>query len=351
VWHNYLFSTLLYMSKNICLLIIAIAIATKGLAQLDSVALAKIADKIELNFELFKEEEFGPVRLSIANTKVLIPHNDDVTAQIRTLLFTGEFKDTKSLFAWLLPIVDKIALKRYFEINDDLYTKYASLYSNMVTATCPCFNDFEKVGVQNISRDSNSINGLRHIWDDTSFLSAYRKKILSLDNNSKIRFLQGLVRYAQVNCDNYFKILTKSSLNELPERFDKGWENFKISKFFDMVHYDVSAQTDSLLQIFPSFKQYLPELQKIASIYQKNPLLQLPTTRLVQQPGFDRNTSFFVIYSNGKPTILGQAVYEVGTDKFMPYIKKLTFYARENLQNIKNLEKSMPPLPFADSRD
>ncbi len=331
------------MKKAATLIIAICSICCKTNAQLDSAALQKMAKKVEITFELNDKEDFGPARLAFANMLVFMPRNNETTFEIRKLLLSGKFKDASSLFRWLLPVVDKIALQNYLSANDDISNDYKALYINLSSATCPCFETFKKAGVENIYSDSASMACLRHIWADTVLMSTVIKKIRSLNDNDKIAFLQGLVRFSQISCDNYFTVLLSSSLQDIPGEFEKRFENYKHQVFLDLVHYNATGKNDSLAALFPSSKQFLPALQNAAAISKKYNNIDYPSMILVKTDAFERRSSFFVQYINGKPNILGQSVYEVGIDRPLLYIKAFQFYPREKLQNIQKIEQAMPP--------
>lgn len=330
---------------KILTLTIAILLTTRCFCQLDSAVLKKLADKVELSFELLKEEEFGPVRLSYANMYALLPDFNEQTVSIRKLLLSGKFKNTKDLFAWLLPVVDKIALKKNLNASKEIDAEHLQLYSKMTVVTCACFETFKKAGIDNAYTDSASLQCLRGIWSDTSLMQLYRDKLVSLSEDGKVKFLKGLIRYSQINCTDYFNELLNLSLSEMPINYDKEWQNLKAIAFLKMLHYNAAGFNDSLQLMFPAYKQFLPQLQQLAVIQKKCSDPQFPYQPLVEQPGFDRYGTFITQFTNGKPHIFAQVVYEIGTDKPLPYVKKINVYGRESLQNIERLEQSLPPLP------
>lgn len=304
-----------------------------------------MAAKVELNFELLNEEEFGPVRLQDANMYTLLPDFNEETLTIRKLLLSGKFKNTKELFKWLLPFVDKIALKAYLNKSKDIDPAYFQLYDKMTVATCACFETFKKAGIDNAYTDSTSLQCLGRIWADTALMKSYRNKLMSLSEDDKVTFLNGLIRYSQINCPKYFDEMLEISLTEMPGNYDKQWQSLKAITFLKALHYHSAKLVDSLQLTFPAYKQFLPQLQQLEVILKKCTDPKFPFQPLTEQPGFDRYATFVTQYTSGKPHIFAQAVFEIGTDKLWPYVKKVTIYSRENLQNIERLEQSLPPLP------
>lgn len=331
--------------NKIVTLITAIFFTTNCFCQLDSAVLKRIATGIELNFEHLDNDEFGPLRLQDATMYTLLPDFNEESIALRKLLLQGKFKTTKDLFAWLLPIVDRMAIKTYLNSGKEIDAKYVGLYSKVTVATCACFETFKKAGLENAFKDSASLKCLKGIWADTALMQTYRSELLALEDNEKVKFLTGLLRYSQVNCDNYFNQLVELSVNNLPVFYDKAWQSLKVRTFFKALRYNAAGITDSLQLIFPAYKQFLPQLQQLAAIQKKCPNPELPTQPLTEQPGFDRYATFITQYTNGKPHIFAQVVFEIGTDRPMPYVKKITVYGRESLQNIDRLEQSLPPLP------
>jgi hypothetical protein len=171
-------------------------------------------------------------------------------------------------------------------------------------------------------------------------MKEYISTYMSLDEQEKAQFLVAAVLYAQVNCETFFGMAIKIAQTDLANFVDRSIQGYKNSLLNDMVRFEKERKSDSLKQLFPEYVSNETALKELSGAYKSNDYkITYNNELLVENKNFQRINSFIVaILPNKKIKLLGQAVYEIGLDKPLFYVKNLKFYPRDGMQGVSKLE-------------
>ncbi|UAY50786.1 hypothetical protein [Ferruginibacter albus] len=309
--------------------------------QLTASELNSIAQDIQTKFIQNGDSEATPGSVSKANIFALAPKDDQTTAIIRKLQMSKKFPNSNSLFNWLLPKVNKIFLTHYLYKNDTANKKYDSLFDQINDRICGCITKaHEKKGY---NQDSVMQVCFKEYYSDTSFIRKYMTIFKSVPLDKRTPFLRAQQYYLDINCPSLFDLYFKPAQYWLADGYDKELLDYKYSILERIIRYSLYTEKDSLLKFFPAYTQYKKEIEILQKIYKENKnKLGYPVQNYVTDKDFERDGAFIVKFSGSESiSVLGQAVYEIGIDKPLYYLKTLKFYPRESLQHVDKIEEKL----------
>lgn len=313
---------------------------TKG--QDEKSDLKELAKQIEqaLASDALQNESFGPIKIVKCNMMVFRAGNNLATTTIKSLQLSKKFPSNDSLFKWLIPHVNKIALTNYFLETSFSKGKYDTLFGKLNTSFCPCINIASKS--KDVSADNNFINCVKKYLNDSVVIKEYIQTFLSLPSDNKQNFLSDLLGYANLHCDEMFNKMIVLAKEEIPDYFNKSMVHYNGTLLEGFAWYSFYAKKDSMEMIFPAYMQYQKEVTALKKLYkQSGNKLLYAIENLITNDMFERKSILITDSDTSKVRLLAQFVFEVGLDKAIPYIKNIKYYPRESIQNIEFFEKEI----------
>lgn len=326
--------------KQKIIVIICLFASINSFSQLDNATINKLALQL---MEAFKKdttnnEGFSPISVMDANLNVFEVKNSLGFITVRKLLLSNTFANTKDLFQWLVPKVNKVFIEKYSEERNPLLIRYKPLLAKLNSYVCQCLEINTKS--KDPLYDNNLHTCVGNYLKDSVLMKEYLNTYMSLSEQDKPRFLMAAMLYAQVNCEVFFNMAIEISQTDLHSFFDRNIEGYKNSLINELVRLGKEKKSDSLKQLFPEYGSNPTALKELLDTYKNNNYKIIYNNELlVQNKNFQRINSFIVtILPNKKIKLLGQAVYEIGLDKPLFYVKNLKFYSRDGMQGVPKLE-------------
>ena len=326
--------------KQKVILIICLCASVKSFSQLDDATINKLALQLGEAFkkDTASKEGFSPINVMYANLRVFEAKNDIGFIAIRKLLLANRFANSKDLFKWLVPRVNKVFIEKYSEENNPLISKYKPLFAKVNSYICQCMEI--RMKSKDPVYDNNLNTCISKYLSDSVLMKEYSGTYFSLNEKEQAQFLIAVVLYAQANCETYFNMSIKIAKTDLADFVDRSMEEYKYNLLNEVVRFNKEKKIDSLKQLFPDYTSNSVALKQLLGAYQSTTYkIRYSDELLIKNKDFQRTNSLIIaILPNKKIKLLGQAVYEIGLDKPLFYLKNLKFYPRDGMQGVSKLE-------------
>jgi len=232
--------------------------------------LNQIADQIQkvLTSDELQNESFGPIKIVETNLTVFKAGENIATRTVRKLKLSKKFPSDDSLFKWLIPAVNKIALKNYFFETSFYKGKYDTLFDKLNTSVCPCITFAAKS--KDMMADNNFLDCAKRYLNDTGIIAEYKQVYFSIPEENKQYFFSDLLAYSNLNCLEMFNKLIVLAKEETPSYFTNSMIYYKGAMLEAIAKYSLQQKKDSLTTIFPNYLQYPKEIAALQKLYKQS---------------------------------------------------------------------------------
>jgi hypothetical protein len=229
--------------KKIFLPLIAITVfSILAKSQAENADLNKIANALQkvITSSAYQEESFGPIKIVQSNFEVFKAGNNITTQTIRKLQLSKKFQNDDSLFRWLIPNVNKILLKNYFNTISFYKGKYDTLFNKLTKSFCPCINIASHS--KDMMADNNFMDCAKRYLNDTAVISEYQQTFFSIPRENRQYFFSDLLTYSNLYCDEMFNKLIVLANEEVPDFFKQSMLYYKGAILEDIARYSLSQK-------------------------------------------------------------------------------------------------------------